>query len=297
MSLSKQTFKISDAIKFECYIFVKINSKGDTEFWFKGKDIAEFLEYKRPNDAIYDNIKINYWKQSWQELQKQDTSVGRTLDNVPTNWQPHTIFISEPGLWALVSRSKKPEAVKFQKWLFEEVLPSLRRDGGYVMPNASVEQLTKLSNVLLEQMEINNKKDLQLQTLHNELIDSNKQIMIMSNTNENLCNKILEIKPRIAVMPYKKNLQHTIFIYKHKKENKYIFIRPQKRNVNICIKNIVKIDYDLIFKREHVPNSMNILNKIKEKLVQLNVEYIAKRNILSFNMDFNLLTIIQDVYN
>lgn len=47
------------------------------------------------------------------------------------NWQLHTIFISEPGLYALVTLSKKPEAVKFTKWIMEEVLPSLRRTGQY----------------------------------------------------------------------------------------------------------------------------------------------------------------------
>jgi prophage antirepressor-like protein len=52
-------------------------------------------------------------------------------DNIPVNWQPNTVFISEAGVYALIMKSKLPAAEEFQRWLFEEVLPELRRSGKY----------------------------------------------------------------------------------------------------------------------------------------------------------------------
>lgn len=110
MSLSKQIFNVSESIKFECFIFVRINNRGDKEFWFKGHDIATFLGYKRPNTAITDHIKEN-WKQTWVQL--KDTAKHGTL-KIPSNWQRHTVFINEAALWKLLAICKLPEADSFQ---------------------------------------------------------------------------------------------------------------------------------------------------------------------------------------
>ena len=42
------------------------------------------------------------------------------------------LFVSEPGFYKLVMRSRKPEAKAFQRWVTHEVLPAIRRDGGYM---------------------------------------------------------------------------------------------------------------------------------------------------------------------
>jgi prophage antirepressor-like protein len=50
------------------------------------------------------------------------------------------VFISEPNLYRLIARSKLPTAQKFERWIFEEVLPSIRKTGAYVMPGAAHNQ-------------------------------------------------------------------------------------------------------------------------------------------------------------
>lgn len=130
MSLIKKSFALSEDIVFECYILI-LKIDNIIQFWFKGADVAKFLDYKKPLNAISDNVAI-FWRKKWEEL--MGSSARGTLDEpikIPSNWQPHTIFISEPGLYALISRSKKPEAIKFQKWLYEDVLPSIRSTGKY----------------------------------------------------------------------------------------------------------------------------------------------------------------------
>ncbi|MFR8578948.1 Bro-N domain-containing protein [Bilophila wadsworthia] len=50
-------------------------------------------------------------------------------------------IISEPGLYSLVLRSRKPEAKAFKRWIVHEVIPSIRRTGGYdapALPNSGI---------------------------------------------------------------------------------------------------------------------------------------------------------------
>ncbi|NES70682.1 MAG: Bro-N domain-containing protein, partial [Okeania sp. SIO2D1] len=74
------------------------------------------------------------------------------LEKVPSNWKGSrnlatpggnqdltTLF--EPGLYYLIARSDSPKAISFQKWVFEEVLPSIRRTGGYSVSGSSVDPL------------------------------------------------------------------------------------------------------------------------------------------------------------
>ena len=52
--------------------------------------------------------------------------------------------VSESGMYALVMRSRKPEARAFRKWVTSEVLPAIRKTGGYIAPTATDEQVDKL---------------------------------------------------------------------------------------------------------------------------------------------------------
>lgn len=93
--------------------------KGDT--WWVGKEVCEYLEYPNRSTAL----------QIVPEEQKKITVIeglrshGRGGDN------GRRVIISEAGLYRLIARSNKPEALKFQEWIFSEVLPSIRKTGSY----------------------------------------------------------------------------------------------------------------------------------------------------------------------
>lgn len=53
-------------------------------------------------------------------------------------------YVTEPGLYQLIFASNHTNAVKIQRWVFEDVLPSIRAKGGYISPTASAEQLEGL---------------------------------------------------------------------------------------------------------------------------------------------------------
>ncbi|WP_264800452.1 BRO-N domain-containing protein [Acetobacter nitrogenifigens] len=55
---------------------------------------------------------------------------------------PHAIAINESGLWSLVLTSRKPQAKRFKKWITSEVIPSIRKTGGYIAANSGLRRLT-----------------------------------------------------------------------------------------------------------------------------------------------------------
>ena len=60
------------------------------------------------------------------------------------------VTLKEPGIYALIARSNSPKAVPFQKWVFEDVIPSIRKTGGYQITE---QQLPSLPIKLLERRE------------------------------------------------------------------------------------------------------------------------------------------------
>ncbi|AOL56829.1 BRO-C [Chrysodeixis includens nucleopolyhedrovirus] len=129
MSLVNRKCNIGE-IEANVWIFAVESDK----FWYGGHGIAEFLGYKNTRDALCKHVKPQ-WKTTWEAVAKRDshaTSPDETEQaELPSNWQPNTVFITEAGVYALIMRSKLPAAEKFQAWLFEEVLPELRKTGKY----------------------------------------------------------------------------------------------------------------------------------------------------------------------
>ena len=91
----------------------------DSEPFFVGKDAATAIGYSNTRKAIRDHVKAKY--------QREERIV------TPFGTQTMTV-ISEPGLYQLASESKLPSAGPFQDWVYEQVLPSIRKHGAYMTP-------------------------------------------------------------------------------------------------------------------------------------------------------------------
>ena len=89
--------------------------------WFIGKDVAELLRYKRPSDAVTQHCK-NVFSQN--EFHKLHGDLPHSLDS-------RLKLIPESDVWRLIIKSQMPEAEKVEKWIFEEVLPQIRKTGSY----------------------------------------------------------------------------------------------------------------------------------------------------------------------
>lgn len=92
------------------------------EPWFVAKDVCDIL-----------GIDTNHLSESLDSDEMNTLRI--TEGNVRGN--PNKIIISEPGLYRLVMKSRKPEAKEFQRWVTHEVLPRIRKTGGYIPTSES----------------------------------------------------------------------------------------------------------------------------------------------------------------
>lgn len=97
--------------------------------WFCGKDVCKILGYTNSTKAIGDHVQEKH-KCKLQELVSNESLLTFHPQNIGHH-ENITIYISEPGLYSLVMRSKVPFAQKFQDLVYEEILPSIRKDGQY----------------------------------------------------------------------------------------------------------------------------------------------------------------------
>ena len=88
----------------------------DGESWLVGKDVAERLGYSNPQKAIRDHV------------DDEDKAVNESFTVNGTMG----VLINESGLYSLVLGSKLPNAKKFKRWVTSEVLPAIRKHGGYL---------------------------------------------------------------------------------------------------------------------------------------------------------------------
>lgn len=106
----------------------------DGEPWFVGKDVAGELGYQDPTTAIRSHCK---GVQKHHPLQ------------TPGGVQTMRI-LSEPDVLRLIVGSSLPAAERFERWVFEEVLPSIRKTGAYQRPMSTLEVIHAQSGALLE---------------------------------------------------------------------------------------------------------------------------------------------------
>ncbi len=106
---------------------VRVVRAENGEPWFVAADISKFLGYR---DAF-----------NMTRILDEDETAPHTV-STPSGDQ-EMLIISESGLYHAILKSRKPEAKIFRRWVTQEVLPSLRRDGHYIVDsdaNAAIKQ-------------------------------------------------------------------------------------------------------------------------------------------------------------
>ena len=107
----------------------------DGEVMFVAKDVCAALEVKNSRDAL---------------ARLDDDEKGVVLTDTPGGEQQMQA-VNEAGLYVLVLSSRKPEARAFKRWVTHEVLPALRRDGGYMVARDETPEETMARALLLAQ--------------------------------------------------------------------------------------------------------------------------------------------------
>lgn len=115
----------------------------NNEPYFVGKDVADVLEYRNGSRDIN------------RHVDEEDRCKVMVFDG---NQDKETIIINESGLYSLILSSKLPSAKKFKRWVTNEVLPSIRHNGGYIMDQENLSDSELLAKaVLVAQKTIANK--------------------------------------------------------------------------------------------------------------------------------------------
>ena len=142
----------------------------DDKILFCGSDVAKALGYSRPNDAITAHCRATV---------KHSTLISGKMQEIN--------FITEGDVYRLIVRSKLPSAEKFETWVFDEVLPSIRKHGAY-MTEQTVEKaladpdfLIRLATELKQEQEKRKSLESQIQA------DKPKVIFADSVTTSNTC--------------------------------------------------------------------------------------------------------------
>ena len=126
-----------------------VNINGEP--WLVGKDITAALGYANPNEALADHV------------DEEDKLNSKSLSSLG---QRGGWLINESGLYSLVLSSKLPGARKFKRWVTSEVLPSIRKHGGYIAGQESMSGDELMARAILF-----------AQSKINELESKNKQLL------------------------------------------------------------------------------------------------------------------------
>lgn len=92
----------------------------NSEPWFVAADVCKALEIGNPTDAM----------RRLDADERTLVSIEGASNGLPVN------AVNEPGLYTLILGSRKPEAKQFKRWITHDVLPSIRRTGGYIAAKA-----------------------------------------------------------------------------------------------------------------------------------------------------------------
>jgi prophage antirepressor-like protein len=132
IQVAKPTTK--QEIGFQTFVFndnhVRTFIDENGNVWFAGVDICNILAYTNSRKAINDHCK------------KDGVTKRYTIDNLKRHQE--ILFINEFNLYRLMVKSEKPEAEVFEKWVFEEVLPTIRKTGKYELPTVGKDNSTNL---------------------------------------------------------------------------------------------------------------------------------------------------------
>ena len=157
----------------------------DGEPWFVAKDVCECLDLGNPSQAIARLEDDERW----------------LISNEALRANGETAVVSEPGLYSLVLGSRKPEAKAFKRWVTHEVLPSIRKTGGYGIrtvddmindPDTAIRLLTQLKILRLQNDQLAMERDEAIRT--KAMIGSRREATAMNTASQKSkeCEKLRE---------------------------------------------------------------------------------------------------------
>lgn len=110
--------------------------------YFVGSDIAKALGYNEPHKAVARHCKCG-------TKHPIGVQTGIKTNGTPALQEVEMLVIPESDIYRLIIKSKLPSAERFEKWVMEEVLPSIRKNGGYISGQENMSDAELMAKALL----------------------------------------------------------------------------------------------------------------------------------------------------
>ena len=146
------------------------------EPWFVGRDVTQSLGYADARKAV-----ITHTDEDDRAIHPITDSIGRLQD---------TTIINESGLYSLILSSGLPNAKRFKRWITSEVIPSVRKNGGYLAGQEKMTPEQLVANALVVAQKIIEDRDKQIQEMKpkadyfDELVDRKLNTSIRDTAKE-----------------------------------------------------------------------------------------------------------------
>lgn len=293
VSLLQEEFNVDDDTSFLCWFLRVEFPTGVVRFFFIAEEIATFFGYANTTQAIQVNVDPDE-QRTWDKLKML---YGIDKLETPSNWHPDTVFISESGLYSLAMKSTKPEAKPFRRWVCDEILPSLRQTGRYSAVREENERERELQETIMN--------------LSQQLADANleparanerhRQDMTLATEHSAIANQNIVKQSRVVVaLPDTDDKRHVLVVHRLEPDvdNWLQFTRRQACSLEVGFEKIAKKHprAEETY-RDRVPNAVDVLNCLKERLRKLDCKYDAKSNkihVHGLSVD-EVLTLVREI--
>lgn len=143
---------------------VRIIDKGGQP-WFVGKDVADILGYSNSSKAIPQHV-------DEEDRQKQNLPTAQNGKLVAASW-----LINESGLYSLILSSKMPKAKEFKRWVTSEVIPAIRKTGGYIAGSENMTDAEIMAKAVLVAQSTIQQRDQRIKELESDVAAAKPKVL------------------------------------------------------------------------------------------------------------------------
>lgn len=133
--------------------------------WFVGRDVALALGYSNITDALQNHVD----DEDKHLIQKSEN----TTFEIPNRGM---MVINESGLYSLVLSSKLPNAKKFKRWVTSEVIPSIRKNGGYISGQGEMNEVELMAKALQVANKVIERRDFAIKLLEQQIEEDKPKV-------------------------------------------------------------------------------------------------------------------------
>lgn len=161
---------------------LRVNQQADGNIWFCLADVCKVLELKNPRD-----------------VKARLSSKGvATTDTLTAGGVQSMTYINEANLYKCIFQSRKEGAEAFQNWVCDEVLPSIRKQGGYMTARADESAEEVMARALLIAQQTLQRRDERIKVLENENQEQAQLLLAQGSQITEMQGAINEMLPKVS---------------------------------------------------------------------------------------------------